>query len=105
MSDAMSRRTFVKALAVSAVATSVVKPGLAEERAATTGVATEWSYVSGKQYSDPFNQVDLDAVITLPSGVRPLPDSLRLQRPQESRFARSEPDPQCSALLRQQPAL
>ena len=68
MSDAMSRRTFVKALAVSAVATSVVKPGLAEERAATTGVATEWSYVSGKQYSDPFNQVDLDAVITLPSG-------------------------------------
>ncbi len=68
MSDAMSRRIFVKALAVSAVATSVVEFGMAEERAATSGVATEWSYVSGKQYSDPFNQVDVDALITLPSG-------------------------------------
>ncbi len=68
MSDAMSRRDFVKALAVSAVAGSVVKPSLSEERPATSGMATEWSYVSGKQYSDPFNQVDVDALITLPSG-------------------------------------
>ena len=68
MSEAMSRRDFVKALAVSAVAGSVVKPGLSEERPATAGMATEWSYVSGKQYSDPFNQIDVDCLITLPSG-------------------------------------
>ena len=68
MSDAISRRTFVKTLAASAVVSSVARPGLAEERVATAGMATEWSYVTGKQYSDPFNQVDVDAVITLPSG-------------------------------------
>jgi hypothetical protein len=68
MSEPMSRRTFVKALAVSAVASSVAKPALAEARAATCGVATEWSWISGKQYSDPFNQIDVDAVVTLPSG-------------------------------------
>lgn len=68
MSDTMSRRTFVKALAVSAVAGSVAKRGLAEEKFAISGMATEWTYVSGKQYADPFNQVDVDAVITLPSG-------------------------------------
>jgi hypothetical protein len=69
MSDAMSRRDFVKALAVSTVAGAVVKPGMAEERPATAGMATEWSHVSGKQYSDPFNQVDVDAIVTLPSGL------------------------------------
>ncbi|MGA8727791.1 MAG: DUF4038 domain-containing protein [Terracidiphilus sp.] len=68
MSDAISRRTFVKTLAASAVVSSVAKRGLGEERIATAGMATEWSYVSGKQYSDPFNQVDVDAIITLPSG-------------------------------------
>jgi len=68
MSDAMSRRTFVKAMALSAAAHSMVRAGLGEERVATTGVATEWSYASGKQYSDPFNQVDVDSIITLPSG-------------------------------------
>jgi hypothetical protein len=68
MSDSISRRTFVKALAVSAVVSSVAKPGLAEDRVATSGVATEWSWVSGKQYSDPFNQVDVDAIVNTPSG-------------------------------------
>jgi len=68
MSHAISRRTFVKALTATAVATSVAKPSSTEERAATAGTATEWSHVSGSQYSDPFNQVDVDAVITLPGG-------------------------------------
>jgi hypothetical protein len=68
MSDSISRRTFVKALAVSAVVSSVAKPGLAEDRVATAGVATEWSWVSGKQYSDPFNQLDVDAIVSTPSG-------------------------------------
>ncbi len=68
MIDAISRRTFVKALAASAVVSSVAKTNAAEERPAIAGVATEWAYESGKQYTDPFNQTDVDAVITLPSG-------------------------------------
>src|SRR6476660_3182931 len=68
MIDPMSRRTFVKALAVTTAVSSASKAGLSEERVATTGMATEWSYVSGKQYSDPFNQVDVDAIVTTPSG-------------------------------------
>jgi hypothetical protein len=68
MSDAISRRTFVKTLAASAVVSSVANPCLAEDRVAIAGMVTEWSYVSGRQYSDPFNQVDVDAVVTLPSG-------------------------------------
>ena len=68
MFDELSRRSFVKALAISAVAGSAAKSALGEERVAATGSPTEWSYVSGKQYADPFNEVDLDAIVKLPSG-------------------------------------
>jgi hypothetical protein len=60
----MSRRSFCKGLAISAVTTSA----LGQDRVATTGSATEWSYTSGKQYSDPFNQVDVDVIVTTPQG-------------------------------------
>jgi hypothetical protein len=68
MSDEVSRRTFVKALAATAVLTSRGKSALAADRAAIAGMPTEWSYTSGKPYADPFNQVDVDAVVTTPSG-------------------------------------
>ena len=68
MFSEMSRRSFVKALAISAVANSAASSAVGQERAAASGAPTEWSYVSGSQYSDPFNQVDVDAIITLPSG-------------------------------------
>lgn len=68
MLDGMSRRSFVKALAASAVSSSTIQSGLGQARVATTGEPTEWSYASGKQYTDPFNQVDLDALVTLPDG-------------------------------------
>src|SRR5271167_2254071 len=68
MFEGMSRRSFVKALAASAVSSSTIKSSLAQERVAASNEPTEWSYTSGKQYADPFNQVDVDAVITLPSG-------------------------------------
>jgi hypothetical protein len=68
MLDGMSRRSFVKALAASAVSTSTIKSGLGQARVAATGEPTEWSYTSGKQYPDPFNQVDLDALVTRPDG-------------------------------------
>ena len=68
MSDAISRRTFVKAVAASAVVGSLVPKGTAEERPATAGTPTEWSYTSGKQYGDPFNEVEVDAIVTLPAG-------------------------------------
>src|SRR5262245_47278646 len=29
---------------------------------------TEWSYSTGKTYSDPFNQVELDVLVTDPEG-------------------------------------
>src|SRR5882672_1848142 len=68
MFEGMSRRSFVKALAASALSSSTINSSLAQERVAASGEPTEWSYLSGKQYSDPFNQVDVDAIITLPSG-------------------------------------
>src|SRR5882757_7744845 len=68
MFEGMSRRSFVKALAASALSSSTINSSLAQERVAASNEPTEWSYTSGKQYSDPFNQVDVDAVITLPSG-------------------------------------
>src|SRR5271165_4980445 len=68
MFEGMSRRSFVKALAASAMSTSAIKSGLGQDRVAASGEPTEWSYTSGKQYSDPFNQVDVDAIVTLPSG-------------------------------------
>ena len=68
MFEGMSRRSFVKALAASAMSSSAINSGLGQDRVAASGEPTEWSYTSGKQYSDPFNQVDVDAIITLPSG-------------------------------------
>jgi hypothetical protein len=44
--NGMSRRSFCKALAISAVTSSA----LGQDKVATTGTATEWSYSSGKQY-------------------------------------------------------
>jgi hypothetical protein len=64
----MSRRSFVKALAVSAMSSSVSNPPSGRSEWPRSGAPAEWSYTSGKQYSDPFNQVDVDAIITLPSG-------------------------------------
>ena len=64
MLNGMSRRSFCKALAISAVTSSA----LGQDKVATTGTATEWSYSSGKQYSDPFNQVDVDVIVTTPQG-------------------------------------
>jgi Protein of unknown function (DUF4038)/Domain of unknown function (DUF5060) len=62
--NGMSRRSFCKALAISAVTSSA----LGQDKVATSGTATEWSYSSGKQYSDPFNQVDMDVIVTTPQG-------------------------------------
>jgi len=33
-------------------------------------VATEWSLKSGRAYADPFNDVELDVVVTGPDGER-----------------------------------
>src|SRR5215831_3200713 len=68
MSDSMSRRNFVKSLAVTTAIASAGMHGISEAMPAIAATATEWSYASGKQYSDPFNQVELDALVTTPSG-------------------------------------
>jgi hypothetical protein len=62
--NGMSRRSFCKALAMSAVTSSA----LGQDKVATTGTAAEWSYSSGKQYSDPFNQVEVDVMVATPLG-------------------------------------
>lgn len=68
MFEEMSRRAFSKALAISAMAGVAAKTGWSEEKFAACGMPAEWSYASGKQYSDPFDQAEIDAIITLPSG-------------------------------------
>src|SRR5579871_6134643 len=68
MFETISRRMFVKAVSATALAGTIARAVGEEERVATSGVPTEWSYVSGKQYDDAFNQVDVDAIVTLPSG-------------------------------------
>lgn len=69
MPEGMSRRSFFKTLAMSSVAGGAAAHGFTEGRVATSGMPTEWAYLSGKQYSDPFNQVEVDAVVTTPTGV------------------------------------
>src|SRR5215472_11102282 len=68
MSDVISRRTFVKAATAAAFVGSMESAATAEQRSATAGTPTEWSWTSGRQYDDPFNQVDVDAIVSLPSG-------------------------------------
>jgi len=68
MSDEVSRRTFVKALAATAVLTTQHTSALAVDRTATAGMATEWSYSSSNSYPDPFNEIEVDAVVTTPAG-------------------------------------
>lgn len=68
MLNGTSRRTFVKSLVMTAAANAASRRMVSEDRAAIAGVATEWSYASGKSYTDPFNEVDVDAVITTPAG-------------------------------------
>jgi hypothetical protein len=68
MSDGISRRDFIKSIAVTSAVASAGAYGFAESMSATAGMATEWCYKSDNQYSDPFNQVEVDALITTPSG-------------------------------------
>lgn len=68
MREGMSRRSFFKTLAMSSVAGAASAQGFSEARVATSGMPTEWAYASGKQYADPFNQVEVDAVVSTPAG-------------------------------------
>ena len=68
MFDPMSRRSFVKAAAISALAGPAVVSAQSEKRAASTGSPTEWSYTTATQYADPFNDIEVDVIVKLPSG-------------------------------------
>jgi hypothetical protein len=68
MTEGMSRRNFVKTAAATAVIGSLASAAESQQRSATAGMPTEWTWISGRQYEDPFNEVTVDAVITLPSG-------------------------------------
>jgi hypothetical protein len=61
----LSRRSFSKGLAIASLARYARgEAGLA----AQAGRPVEWSYQSSKQYSDPFNDVELDVMLTRPDG-------------------------------------
>jgi Protein of unknown function (DUF4038)/Domain of unknown function (DUF5060) len=68
MSDVISRRSFLLTMTAAAVTGPMAKEVLGQERGAIAGTPTEWSSTSGKQFDDPFNQVDVDAIVSLPSG-------------------------------------
>jgi len=61
-----TRRSFCKA-AASAVAANLARASPAA-RFATQHCPVEWSYQSGKPYSDPLRDVRLDVIFSLPSG-------------------------------------
>ncbi len=61
-SHSLSRRQFCGTVLASAVSVN------AQKRAAVLHAPTEWSFESGKQYTDPFNDVELDVVFISPSG-------------------------------------
>ncbi|MFN7993164.1 MAG: DUF4038 domain-containing protein [Bryobacteraceae bacterium] len=54
----LTRRTFLEAAAASALPLAAQ----AQSRYAVAGVATEWSLATGKKYSDPFNEVEVDVI-------------------------------------------
>jgi hypothetical protein len=64
-------RRWMLALFVCTLSISLTQPDAqaAPVRAGTRNCVTEWSYTSAKAYADPFNEVELDAIITGPDGV------------------------------------
>jgi hypothetical protein len=62
-----SRRSFLVGAASTALIANQRLSGQA--RYATVNSMSEWAYHSGKQYADPFHNVELDVVFTNPAGV------------------------------------
>lgn len=74
-----SRRTFSKLLVACALSSAdgslalghsmrLQPGGSGSSRFAQQNCPAEWSYRSGKAYSDPFNEIELDVIFTAPSG-------------------------------------
>src|SRR3954471_1754414 len=76
--DPVTRRSFMgkagiatlatASLATEATAAAGSTKGPARTYYATQRVVQEWSFTSGKAYTDPFNQVELDVIFTDPQG-------------------------------------
>jgi hypothetical protein len=62
-----SRREFCRTSAGAATAL-LARRASAQQRNAIQNCPTEWSYQTGKRYADPFHEIELDVVFTLPSG-------------------------------------
>jgi hypothetical protein len=62
----VSRREFCRT-PVAAAALFAARAGSAQQRSAIQNSPTEWSYETTKRYADPFGDVELDVVFTLPS--------------------------------------
>jgi len=64
--SSMNRRDF--SLRLTAGIIGATAPALAHDVAATQGIATEWSFRSGKKYNDPFGEIELDVAVQAPGG-------------------------------------
>lgn len=62
----ITRRTFCKTAAAGILASRL--RASSEETYAVQNRTTEWSYRSVKKYADPFNEVELDVIVTGPGG-------------------------------------
>ena len=62
----VSRREFCRT-PVAAAALFAARADSAQQRSAIQNSPTEWSYETTKRYADPFGDVELDVVFTLPS--------------------------------------
>lgn len=63
----VSRRQFCRTPVAAAVFLAT-RQGSAQQRNAIQNSPTEWSYETGKRYADPFREIELDVLFTLPSG-------------------------------------
>src|ERR1700721_940536 len=63
----LSRHHFCGALLASAASA----PLTAQARYGVLHAPTEWSFESAKQYTDPFNNLELDVLFKAPSGLQP----------------------------------
>jgi hypothetical protein len=61
----LSRRNFLQ---TSSAGLALLAQGKAQTRIAVQNSATEWAYASAKQYANPFDEVELDVIFSLPDG-------------------------------------
>jgi len=63
----LSRRAFCKSTGGLFLASASLH---SQQRQAVAGYPAEWSFTSGKQYKDAFNELELDVIFDAPGGAQ-----------------------------------